>query len=104
MIKSKDSKFHKKQSTIKKQVQSITPRISSKAKIEQKAPKEKNLEIKNSVKNKKPISQKENIKKKTSQTFVKPFNKASTNVLGTSNAALQTNYTDKEEEKKIDKL
>ena len=58
MIKSKDSKFHKKQSTIKKQVQSITPRISSKAKIEQKAPKEKNLELKNSVKNKKPISQK----------------------------------------------
>ena len=100
ITKSKDSKFHIKQSTIKKQIQSITPRISSKAKIELKPSKEKKFEIKNSVKNKKPISQKENIKKKTSQTFIKPFNKVSTNVLGTSNGALPTNYTDKEEDKK----
>ena len=100
MIKSNDSKFQKKQSTIKKQTQSITPRILSKAKIDQKLLKEKKSEIKNSVKNRQTISPKENIKKKSSQTFVKPFNKVSTNILGTSNGALPTNYTDKEEEKK----
>jgi hypothetical protein len=100
MIKSNDSKFHKKHSTIKKQTQSITPRILSKAKIDQKLLKEKKSEIKNSVKNRQTISPKENIKKKSSQTFVKPFNKVSTNILGTSNGALPTNYTDKEEEKK----
>ena len=100
MIKSNDSKFQQKQSTIKKQTQSITPRILSKAKIDQKLLKEKKSEIKNSVKNRQTISPKENIKKKSSQTFVKPFNKVSTNILGTSNGALPTNYTDKEEEKK----
>lgn len=47
MIKSNDSKFQKKQSTIKKQTQSITPRILSKAKIDQKLLKEKKSEIKN---------------------------------------------------------
>ncbi len=51
------------------------------------------------VKNRYSISSKEYIKK-NSQTLVKPILKTSYSILGTSNGALPTNYTDKEEDKK----
>ena len=100
MTKTYTFKFQKKEKSQKKQTLSITPRVNSKAKIEHKTLKDKKQEFKNSVKNRHSISSKEDIKKKNSQTFVKPIHTTSSNVLGTSNGALPTNYTDKEDEKK----
>ena len=97
-IKSNIKKF--KPSSKNKQTLSITPRVTTKSKLEYKTLKDKKQEFKNIVKNRYSISSKEDIKKKASQTFVKPILKTSSNILGTSNGALPTNYTDKEEEKK----
>ena len=97
-IKSNIKKF--KPSPKNKQTVSITPRVTTKSKLEYKTLKDKKQEFKNIVKNRYSISSKEDIKKKASQTFVKPILKTSSNILGTSNGALPTNYTDKEEEKK----
>ena len=97
-IKSNIKKF--KPSSKNKQTLSITPRVTTKSKLEYKTLKDKKQEFKNTLKTRHSISSKEDLKKKASQTFVKPFYQTSSNLLGTSNGALPTNYTDKEDDKK----
>ena len=100
MIKSNQMKFKRKSTPKNKQTQSITPRIPLNAKLENKTLKDKKQEFKNTLKTRHSISSKEDLKKKASQTFVKQFYQTSSNLLGTSNGALPTNYTDKEDDKK----
>ena len=100
MIKSNQMKFKRKSTPKNKQTQSITPRIPLNTKLENKTLKDKKQEFKNTLKTRHSISSKEDLKKKASQTFVKPFYQTSSNLLGTSNGALPTNYTDKEDDKK----
>ena len=100
MTKSSQMKIKRKSTPKNKQTQSITPRIPLNAKLENKTLKDKKQEFKNTLKTRHSISSKEDLKKKASQTFVKQFYQTSSNLLGTSNGALPTNYTDKEDDKK----
>ena len=100
MTKSSQMKIKRKSTPKNKQTQSITPRIPLNTKLENKTLKDKKQEFKNTLKTRHSISSKEDLKKKASQTFVKQFYQTSSNLLGTSNGALPTNYTDKEDDKK----